>query len=55
MRLCGALLTTLALASSIVAQEQAPAAPKRVKFPELVKAIQAHRGRVVVVDFWANY
>jgi thiol:disulfide interchange protein len=26
-----------------------------VKFPELVKAIQAHRGKVVVVDFWADY
>ncbi|MCS7159833.1 MAG: hypothetical protein RMJ19_05115 [Gemmatales bacterium] len=37
------------------AQEKPTPTLKIVKFPELVKAIESHRGRVVVVDFWANY
>jgi PBP1b-binding outer membrane lipoprotein LpoB len=38
-----------------------PAAPvtdvtlKSVKWPELEKAIAAHKGRIVVIDLWANY
>jgi hypothetical protein len=38
-----------------------PAAPatdialKSVKWPELEKAIAAHKGRIVVLDLWAEY
>jgi hypothetical protein len=28
--------------------------PKVVKLPELINAIKAHKGKVVVIDFWAD-
>lgn len=49
------LCLTVMLTAALVAEDQPITSPKVVKFPELIQAIQAHRGRVVVVDFWANY
>ena len=49
------LSTALFLTATLAAQEKPSISLQVVKFPELVKAIQAYRGRVVVVDFWANY
>jgi hypothetical protein len=48
-------LIAVNLSATLLAQDKPATPPKVVKFPELVQAIQAHRGRVVVVDFWANY
>jgi len=28
---------------------------KAIKYPDLVKAVRAQRGKVVVIDVWANY
>lgn len=43
------------LAAQVAGQEKVATVPKLITFPDLVQAIQAHKGRVVVVDFWANY
>jgi len=39
------------------ADEMKPAdiTPKLVKLKELIAAIQAHKGKIVVVDFWADF
>lgn len=51
----GILTLAVVMVTELAAQDKSTTVPKIVKFPELVQAIQAHKGRVVVVDFWANY
>jgi len=43
-------LCTLALPS--VAEDRDPHVPKVVKLAELIKQIQEHKGKVVVMDVW---
>src|ERR1051325_927484 len=49
----------IALAVWIVQQGEAPAAPavelKAARYGDIGKAIRGHRGKVVVVDIWADF
>jgi len=49
------------LAASLILAVAASPAPsqevtlKKIKYDELAKVIAGHKGKVVVVDFWATY
>jgi thiol:disulfide interchange protein len=57
IRSTASLFVVLTLAPLAVADEPKPAAtdPKLVKLAELDAAIAAHKGKIVVVDFWADF
>jgi hypothetical protein len=55
--LAAALLAAALLGAHACGQDKDVAkdtTPKLVKFSELIEAIKAHKGKVVVVDFWAD-
>ena len=54
MRACGALVAALIAVSSVVA-EPTTVAVRVVKYDGLSALVKQHRGKVVVVDFWADY
>ncbi len=49
-----ALLAVGLVASSVHAADKDDTTPKLVKFNELIDAIKQHKGKVVVVDLWAD-
>lgn len=49
------LATSLVL-TAVLPMAQAQEVPlKKIKYDELTKLINSHKGKVVVVDFWATY
>jgi len=48
------MLFTSAMLLSPALLRAAETDPKVVKLPELINAIKAHKGKVVVIDFWAD-
>jgi thiol-disulfide isomerase/thioredoxin len=55
MRLIAFLTTTILVAASAVADPPTAVAVKVVKYDGLVDLLKQNRGKVVVVDFWADY
>jgi hypothetical protein len=52
MRYLAASLALAVVVSTASAQE---VTLKKIKYDELTKVINSHKGKVVVVDFWATY
>jgi hypothetical protein len=57
--LCGTLTLALAVAGGAAPRAGEPAdgeiALKLVKYSELSQLVRSYKGKVVVVDFWAEY
>jgi hypothetical protein len=56
-RVGAAVLAAGVLSLSLAADDPKPAGTdaKLVKLKDLIAAIQAHKGKIVVVDFWADF
>ena len=57
--LCGTLTLALAVAGSAAPRAGGPADPeialKPVKYSDLCQLVRGQKGKVVIVDFWAEY
>ncbi len=51
---CAAGLLAVMLSAGLADAADNDTKPKVVKLTDLMKAIQAHKGKVVVVDLWAD-
>lgn len=49
------LIIGLVAAPASAADKPDETAPKVVTFKQLVAALKEHKGKLVVVDFWADY
>ena len=46
---------SLVLAAVLPLARAAEAPLKKIKYDELTRIIHSHKGKIVVVDFWATY
>jgi hypothetical protein len=51
----GGLVLALAGVGALADPAPAPTAAKVIRYTDLGKVVRGYRGKVVVVDFWADY